>query len=108
MKHKGIIITSGLIAVLLTVAGFTVFNKRWWKRMINKRWPIQFARSSESESGWAFRGWYPDMSRYSYAQLMRWYFKGDEGWFRTEEDYQAWARQRSTSTSGPGYETEVG
>lgn len=104
MKHKGIIITSGLIAVLLTVAGFTVLNKRWWKRMIDKRWQYQFVRD---ERGWAFRAWKP-LKEYSLGHLMTWYFKGDEGWFRTEAEYRAWSAQNSNSAEGPGYQTEVG
>lgn len=107
MKTKGIIIGSAVIAVLLTVALFTVLNKRWWKRVIDKRWQYQFKRDSESESGWAFRAWSTDMSQYSYAQLAKWYFRGDEGWFRTEEDYQGWVAGRTSTQSGPGYNTDI-
>lgn len=41
MKHKGIIIGSSIILVMLFVALATVLNKRWWAHRVAAKWRVK-------------------------------------------------------------------
>lgn len=76
MKTRTAIIL-GVVAVLATVAAFTLLNKRWVGKRITSRWDV--TTGSEPGDPWTVYG--PDWSKWTLPQLYAAWTKGKTGWY---------------------------
>jgi len=66
------------IAVLLTAALFTIFNKKWWIHRITSKWQVAILPNAKDDSPWTVTG--NDLTKFSLWELMSAWSKGQPGW----------------------------
>lgn len=98
-KNTNLMIGATVLIALAVLVTATIASKDWWKRRIDAKWKYQNVFSPELDA-WGTRGWRP-ISNYTHAQLIKWYFQGDEAWFRTFEEQEAWANKTYSDSETP-------
>lgn len=66
------------VGLLLVLAGFTVLNKGWWIRRVNRKWQIAVLPNATGDDPWTVKG--QDLTKLSLTNLWAIYRGGAPGW----------------------------
>ena len=77
MKIKTMAIVAALMALAILI-GFTVANKGWWIRRVNRKWQIATLPNATGDSPFTVRG--QDLTKLTLLELAQVYREGAPGW----------------------------